>query len=106
MPNGNRGSGAVTLLARPVQRPGRIVMGTFLRLPPGAFAGVGSVPASPTWYTVLIPLPPLPLVTYRVWLKIVSPRKLLSLPALFAGYPSDVTENMPIMSMFGGTGAD
>src|SRR5215472_17785265 len=100
MPKGKRGSGAVTLLARPVYSPGRIVMGTFLRRPPGAFAAVGSGPATPTRYTLLTPLPPLPLVTNSVWLKIVSPRKLLSLPALSGGKPRDVTEKLPIMSMF------
>src|SRR5712691_3675377 len=33
-----------------------------------------------------MPLPPLPLVTYSVFPAIVSPRNLLSLPGLSAGY--------------------
>src|SRR5579883_2049480 len=67
-----------------------------------ALASAGRVPALPTWYTVLTPLPPLPLVTYRVLLKIVRPRKLVSLPALSAAYGwpvvgsvRDVIENVP-----------
>src|SRR6516225_11021622 len=42
-----------------------------------------------------MPFPPLPLVTYSVLWKIVSPRKLLSLPGLSAGYPRDVTSKFP-----------
>src|SRR5215469_478711 len=93
---------SATPLASVVGNPGRTVIGAAAR---SAWLPVGSAPASPTWYTVLIPFPPLPLVTYSVLLKIVRPRKLLSFPALSGvGYPSCVISKSPIMSMLGGTG--
>jgi len=62
--------------ARTVGKPGRIVTVAL-----AAFATVGN---GLTWYTVSIPLPPLPLVKYSALLKIARPRKLLSLPSLSA----------------------
>src|ERR1700722_3252837 len=70
IPNGNaRGFTLVSVFGN----PGRIVIGSFSRLGgvPGAFDVVGRTPAVPTWYTVLTPLLPLPLVTYNVLSKIV-----------------------------------
>src|SRR6266700_1641169 len=97
MPNGKV---AEAFFAKIVGRPGRIVIGVV-----AALASVGRLLAVPTWYTVLIPLPPLPFATKSVLLKIVSPRKLLSLPALSAvgyGLPvagsfTDVIEKLPII---------
>src|SRR5262249_4099962 len=48
--------------------------------------GVGRLPPS-TLYTPLMPLLPLPLVTYSVSWKIVTPRKLSSLPDLSCFVP-------------------
>src|SRR5579863_8436891 len=75
IPNGN----AVPVLAVVLGKPGRIVIGTVASC---AAVPAGRVPALPTWYTVLIPLPPLPLVMYSVLLKIVMPRKFVSFPGL------------------------
>src|SRR6266478_5761016 len=73
IPNGNITGWPVlpscaTPLASVVGKPGKTMIGAVL-----TSVGVGSAPAFPTRYTVLIPLPPLPLVTYIVLLKIVSP---------------------------------
>src|SRR5579864_8207394 len=68
MPKGYAtGTGAPpsTPLASVLGKPGRIVIGTFFNV---ASLPVGSTPALPTWYTVLIPLPPLPFVTYSALL--------------------------------------
>ena len=48
-----------------------------------------------TKYTVLTPLPPLPLVKYTTLSYTVSPRKLVSLPILSAASPSWVMLKLP-----------
>src|SRR5580700_3791449 len=98
IPNGK----FVPVLASVFGKPGRIVSGTFAN---SAAVPVGKVPWAPSWNTELIPLPPLPLLTYTVLLKMVMPRKFVSLPCLSPGRNS----NLPIMSMprpggGGGTG--